>query len=197
MASNEELLRAKTISILRSRACLDIAFTISGMTLMGYGYGYVADMLAQDAVHVLIGNTNGFTARYDGSINTIFYGTRNPADLATVDGRGTVVHECTHAVIDAIRKGRWVDYGDDEVAAYLAQTVYAMNAGDSFNKVGPVAGPLYAVAKKIKNYRGEGVYAVDPADIVGVRAQILSLYGALAKAQGKVVPSSTYMDGIP
>ncbi len=193
--SDEDLLRAKTISILRTRPCLDIRFSIAGITLMGYGYGYIADMLALDSVHVAIGNTGGFTATYDNKSNTITFGTRNPADLGTVDGRGTVIHECTHAVIDAVAKGRSVAYGDDEVAAYLAQTVYSLNAGDKINKVGPVAGPLYAVASKIR--AAQGVYVVDPAEIVGVRAQILAVYTAIAKSQGKVVPTTTVMSGVP
>ncbi len=196
MASDEDILRAKAISILRSKACLDIKFSVAGMTVMAYGYGYVADMLAQNVIKVAIGNTGGFTATYDGLNNKMTFGAKDPVNLSTADGRATVVHECTHAVIDAIRKGKSVAYGDDEVAAYIAQTVYSMNAGDSFNKVGPVAGPLYNVASKIKNYSGQDVYMVDPGDVVGVRAQILAIYQAFAKAQGKVVPTSTVMNGI-
>lgn len=196
MASPEDVLRAKAVSILRSKACLDIKFSVAGMTLMAYGYGYVADMLAQDVIKVAIGATGVFTAAYDSAHNRITFGTKDPVDLATADGRGTVVHECTHALIDAIRKGRSVAYGDNEVAAYIAQTVYAMNAGDRFNTISPVAGPVFSIASKIRNYRGEGVYTVDPADVVSVRAQILAIYQAVAKSQSKIVPIATVMDGI-
>lgn len=200
MTVAEDILRAKTISIIRSRPCLDIAFTIAGMTLMGYGYGYVADMLQDGVIGVAIGPTGGFDASYDSSANLITFSSPDPAKIATPSGRGTVVHECSHAVVDAVAKGKSVAYGDDEVAAYIAQTVYSINAGDSFNKVGPVAGPLYAIATKIianKTKKDSPVYVVDPADYVAVRGVILQIYTAVATSQGKRVPQSTVMTGIP
>lgn len=168
MATDEDQLRNKAESILRPKPCMDIKFTLSGMTLMGYGYGYVAQMLTDGVIKVVIGQTHGFTARYDSSINTLFFGTRNPGDLGTVDGRGTVVHECTHAVVDATQKGKFVAFGNDEVAAYIAQTVYSLNAGDTINTVGPLSGPLVKIASKIRAYDAEGVYQVDPGVIIGV-----------------------------
>jgi hypothetical protein len=65
MATAEEILKTRVISVLRSPACLDIQFTIVGSTIMGYGYGYVADMIKQDGIRIKIGNTGAFTASYD------------------------------------------------------------------------------------------------------------------------------------
>jgi hypothetical protein len=41
---------------------------------MGYGYGYVADMLQQHKASVALGNTGGFTAKYDERTNTLTFG---------------------------------------------------------------------------------------------------------------------------
>jgi hypothetical protein len=199
MASPEELLRSRVIRILRSRACLDIQFTIAGSTIMGYGYGYVADMIEQNGVRIRIGDTGGFTAKYDHQPNgtpTLTFDPKDPSLASSPSGRATIVHEATHAVLDAVGKGKTIGYGDDEVAAYLAQTIYSLNAGDTINTVGPLAGPLYQLALRVKRFPGPGVYIVKPDEIVDLRRQILAGYTAIARAAGKTVPTETRMQGI-
>jgi hypothetical protein len=198
MASPEELLRSRVIRILRSRACLSIQFTIVGSTIMGYGYGYVADMIERGGVKITFGNTGIGDAQYDHQPHltpTLTFDPNNPAIASSPSGRAQIVHEATHAVLDAVRKGRTIGFGDDEVAAYLAQTIYSLNAGDTVNKVGPFNEVLYQLALKIKNF-GSGVYVVKPDEISGLRMQIMTVYTARARAAGKTVPTETMMQGL-
>jgi hypothetical protein len=65
MSAAEENLKKRVINVLRSQACMNIKFTIVGSTVMGYGYGYVADVIEQGGISIRIGNTGAFTATYD------------------------------------------------------------------------------------------------------------------------------------
>jgi hypothetical protein len=199
MSSAEDVLRTGVIRILRSRACLNIQFTIVGSTIMGYGYGYVADMIEQGGVKITFGNTGIGDAQYDHrphSTPTLTFDPNNPAIASSPSGRAQIVHEATHAVLDAVRKGRTIGFGDDEVAAYLAQTIYSLNAGDTINTTGPLAGPLYQLALKVKRFPGPGVYVVRSDEIAGLRMQIMTVYTARARAAGKTVPTETMMQGL-
>lgn len=180
MASPEDVLRASAAAILRTRPCLDIAFVFAGISFMGYHYGYVADLIQQDRIHVKVGNTGGFTATYDYRWDKITFSSADPAQLAAPDARATLVHEATHAVVDLTHKGRSVDYGNNEVAAYIAETLYRLNADISFDKYTPVGGRLYTIATAIKNKKQDGPYEVDPSDrlVVDLRgAHSISLPG--------------------
>jgi len=171
--SAEEDLRKRVVNVLRSQACMQIQFNVAGSTVMGYGYGHVADVIEQGGIKIKIGNTGAFTASYDhqGSTPTFVFG--DPAMVSSPEGRATIVHEATHAVIDAVRKGRTMAFGDNEVAAYLAEALYRINTG------APLTGPL-----------------VKPDEIAEARAFILSVYTARAKQQGKTVPTDEMMKGI-
>ncbi len=204
--SDEEILRAKTISIISAKACRAISFTVARMTVMSYGYSYVSDLLARDSIHIAIGGgESGTTASYDGKANTIHFGTRDPNVLGSPSGRQTVVHECTHALIDATCAGRDVKFGDDEAAAYLAQMAYALNAHETYDPQNdPVATPLYETVKKMQDYyagaaykRQGSVYVVERADIDKIWNILKPRYAYIAQKQGKILPESTTMDGVP
>lgn len=192
--SAEEDLRKRVVSVLRSPACMNIKFTIVGSTVMGYGYGYVADVIEQGGIKVKIGNTGAFTANYDhrGSTPTFVFG--DPSIVSSPEGRATIVHEATHAVIDAVRKGRTIAFGDNEVAAYLAETIYRMNTNAPLT--GPLAPFLIPVARKIKNFPGPGVYIVKPEEVADARSRILAVYAQKARAEGKTLPTDEMMKGV-
>ena len=195
MAPPAEILKARVINVLRSPACLDIQFTIAGSTIMGYGYGYVADMIKQDGIRIRIGNTGAFTASYDhhGSTPTFVFG--DPSIVSSPDGRATIVHEATHAVIDAVRKGRTIAFGDNEVAAYLAETIYRMNTNSPLT--GPLAPFLIPVARRIKSCPPDKrVYVVRPEEVAEARSRILAVYAQKARAEGKTLPTDEMMKGI-
>ena len=192
--SAEEDLRKRVVNVLRSQACMQIQFNVAGSTVMGYGYGYVADVIEQGGIKIKIGNTGAFTASYDhqGSTPTFVFG--DPAMVSSPEGRATIVHEATHAVIDAVRKGRTMAFGDNEVAAYLAEALYRINTGAPLT--GPLVPKLMPVVRKIRSFPGPGVYDVKPDEIAEARAFILSVYTARAKQQGKTVPTDEMMKGI-
>jgi hypothetical protein len=198
--SDEDDLRRIVISVLRSRGCRDIAFKNAGVSIMGYGYGYVADMLEQLKVGIVLGNTGGFTATYDERTNTFTFGANALREAMTPGGRGTIVHEATHAVIDAVAPGRNIGYGEEEVSAYLAQTIYSLNCGDRINTVGPLAGPAYEIAQRIRNFpaQKEGhIYECTATEIAAMKDVILKVYGRLAQLRGQQLPAFNHPDGIP
>ena len=86
-------------------------------------------------------------------------------------------------MIDASRNHAAMAGGDDEVAAYLAQAIYSLNAGDALIETGPLAGPVHQVARKIKNFAGPGIYVVNPDEIAGAKPLILARFAGIARAQ--------------
>jgi hypothetical protein len=186
MSKAQDYLKSRVILILRSAACLNIQFTIVGSTVKGYGYGCVADMIEQGGIGIQIGDTGGFRVRYThqpDSSPALTFGSDDPTFASSASGRATIVHEATHAVIDAGRKGSAMAGGDDEVAAYLAQAIYSLNAGDALIETGPLAGPVHQVARKIKNFVGPGIYVVNPDEIAGAKPLILARFAGIARAQ--------------
>lgn len=201
MATPAEIksLRQRTVGILRSKPCMDIKFTMDNITIMGYGYGYISQMIEEENVDFSIGNVGNFTALYNSRNNTFGFKTADIGKSGDAGERGTIVHEATHAVIDATGKGRTIKYATDEVAAYLAEMIYALNCRDPINTTGPVAGPLYLLARKVLGWRGEGVYVCDPADTRPLKATIIDIYAKLAKARGEVEPTldtNSFTDGV-
>jgi hypothetical protein len=192
--SAEEDLKKRVINILRSPACMRIQFTFAGSTVMGYGYGYVADVMEQGGIRIGIANTGGFTANYDHRDKTPIFVFSDPAMVSSPDGRATIVHEATHAVIDAVRMGRSINYGDNEVAAYIAEFIYRLNTG--LPLTGPLAPLLYPAVQNIRNFAGPGVYVVHPEEVANARALILAVYAETAGAAGKTLPTETIMKGI-
>ncbi|MCW6507729.1 hypothetical protein [Lichenifustis flavocetrariae] len=114
------------------------------------------------------------------------------------DAMATVVHESTHAVVDAVRIGRPISYGDNEVAAYVAETLFKINKGIQFNKTGPVASPLFALTSSVV---GSGTnnppFNIDQKKGFSLRVAILAVYKQMAASQGKSVPATVMPLGIP
>jgi hypothetical protein len=197
MSKAEEYLKSRVILILRSAACLNIQFTIVGSTVMGYGYGSVADMIEQSDIAIKVGDTGGYRVRYVHQPDlrpSLTFSSDDPTFPSSPSGRAAIVHEATHAVIDSIRKGGAIPGGDDEVAAYLAQAIYSLNAGDVLNQTGPLAGPVYKTALKIKSFAGPGLYVVNPDEIGGAKPLILARFAGIARAEA--VPMHTIMQSV-
>jgi hypothetical protein len=196
MSAAEESLKKRVVSVLRSPACMSIQFTYVGSTVMGYGYGYVADVIEKGGIQIKIRDTGSFTAGYDhrGSTPTFTFSNADPEIVSSPEGSATIVHEATHAVIDAVRKGRTIAFGDNEVAAYLAETIYRINSNAPLT--GPLAPLLNPVARRIKSFRGPGVYVVTADEVVQARAFILSVYAARARQEGKTLPGDEMMKGL-
>lgn len=198
MSKAEDYLKSRVVLILRSTACLSIQFNMVGSTVMGHRYASVADMVEQGDIDVGVGDTGGFRVRYahqSDFIPTLTFDSEDPMFPTTPSGRAAIVHEATHAVIDDRRRGvANAGSGDDEVAAYLAQTIYALNAGDPVVQTGPLAGPVYRVALKIKKFAGPGLYAVSPEEIAGAKPLILARFVGIARTQA--MPTQLIMHSV-
>lgn len=192
--SDEDDLRAFVVGTLRAQACKSITFTIVGTTIMAYGYGYVADMIANGTVGVAIGDTGAFDASYDhpqGGSPAITFG---PDFSSNAEGRCSIVHECTHAVVDAVRVHRSISYGDSEVTAYLAETIYRLNSNIATLGGAFVGQAIVDLANRVRSC--SGIYVVQDAERIAIRTQILATYTLLAQSMGKSVPATIYPQGI-
>jgi len=187
MSKAEEYLKSRVVLILRSTACLNIQFTIVGSTVMGYGYASLADMIEQGDIDVGVGDAGGFGVRYAHQrdfIPALTFDSDDPMFATTPSGRAAIVHEATHAVIDCGRRGvASASGGDDEIAAYLARTIYSLNAGDPVVQTGPLAGPVYRIALKIKKFAGPGLYVVSPEEIAIAKTLIFAQFVGIARTQ--------------
>jgi hypothetical protein len=114
MASDAEIirLRARAATILSSSTCQKIRFKLDNIAIQTFMYSYVAGLIRDDHVHINIGSGNG----YEYESNTITYESVDVSPKA-------IVHEATHAVIDATNPDKYVTKGTHEAAAYLAESV--------------------------------------------------------------------------
>src|SRR2546423_8403338 len=123
MASEEaetSRLRSRAENVLSSPACRAVRFRLDNVAIQTFMYSTIANAIREDRVHMRIGRSR----HYDHLTNTIWLDT---ADVPPY----VIVHEATHAVLDATHVGQNITVGTHEAAAYLAETVYALNAGDS------------------------------------------------------------------
>jgi hypothetical protein len=192
--SDELQLRVKVVGTLNSNACHAIAFEAAGISVMGYHYGYLADLVAQHCIDVKFGvedpDANG---EYDYKTDTLRFKDRGVGFYATKTGRALIVHECTHALIDVTHAGRPVRRADHEAIAWIAQTIYSILSGVSVRQDGDFHGSLFAVATDAIN----GQFTVDPQAVSFLGAMLRGGDLVRAKKLGKTVPDVEIMDGIP
>jgi hypothetical protein len=194
--SDEFKLRLKVLSALNSKACGAIAFQAAGISVMGYHYGYLADLVAQYCVDIKFGVVDpAASAEYDHTTDTLRFSNRNLGFYATPSGRAQIIHECTHALIDAAHPGKPVRRSDNEFICWLAQTIYSLLAGDGVRRDGDFHGSLFAIASDAIRKR-DGVFMVDPQAVSFVAAILRSADALRAKKAGKTVPDIELMDGI-
>lgn len=171
--ASEDTLRSKVSEILNSPACLRIRFRVDAVGIQTYMYSYIAQAVRENRVHIVIHNDKNpdgqkiskpeRTAEYNPKTNTLLF--RSADIYKDADGKATIVHEATHAVIDATHANGTVRSGQNELAAYLAQMLYSMYSNDKYNKVGPLAGPIYQLALKVFAFNSEhksGLFVCDP-----------------------------------
>jgi hypothetical protein len=190
-------LRADLISaILRSKPCSDIGFWAAGTSIMGYHYGYIAELIDKGAVRTQPYAKRGYGGQYDPNDQTLYLnGATYTGYYASAGGRATIVHECTHAIFHLLKSGQIVRLADDEFIAWLAETIYRMNAGydviGSADNAPKFRKSLFFVAQKCINQRGD-ICQVDPRAVHDVGTE---LFAAAEKEEGKRLPSSQVMPG--
>src|SRR5262245_58906317 len=118
MASQEDIarMRARVGRLLKSQACLEIRFKISTICIQRFMYTYIGQGVIDDLIHIDLDNN----PVYDPDTRTL--GVESDAKDSTI------VHEATHAIINATNPGQVFTKGVHEAAGYLAEAVWAINA---------------------------------------------------------------------
>jgi hypothetical protein len=169
MASEKELkqLRLRVGHVLKSPECLEIRFKMGDILIQRFMYTYIAQAIMDDTVHLDIDDGNG----YDHECNTITY------DSLDV-GPAAIVHEATHALINATNVGKTITKGMHEAAAYLAEALWALNAGrDVSVDVPHMDRPLRRLARSIQEFNPSNVsgsYVCPPAEVAYLQAVLAS-----------------------
>ena len=171
MATEAELqnLRVRADSILRTQACNSIHFRVDNVTINSYMTGYIGHAILKDRVHLTVDSDH--TNNYDHRNDTInFYSLNEPS--------WAIVHESIHAVIDATHGGKTVTVGTGEAVAYIAETVYALNAGLTSHTIDDhrTMSTAYRIAKQIRAYNASGatgVYTVPQGEVDAMKAALM------------------------
>jgi hypothetical protein len=188
--SHEDELRTRMCLVLRSGACQRINFK-HAVSVTGFNYGYVADMVERQIIgmkEVDLGKK--IEGKYSPILNQKYRSDSDPDKmflfrpetwLVIRSGNpfslGTLVHEATHALHDAVAKGRRIHWQDSEVTAFVAETIYLRNLGIDENWVRAANGDgYYELAEKIRNYRGPSIYECTADDVRELRAKTEARY---------------------
>ena len=152
-----EYLRKRIGQILKSAACLEIRFKVANICIQRFMYTYIGDAILKDDVHLDIADAR----QYDHTTNVL---TLDSYDVAPT----VIVHECTHAVINATHVGKSIRNGAHETAAYLAESLWALlTDNDVAVDVPHLDRRMYDVAKEVKAFNAKnrmGLYELDPAE---------------------------------
>src|SRR4051812_34436564 len=113
-SSQTQKLRSKIKKTLCTPVCNMIRFELDNVSIRYLHYNYVAGLIERDKIHINV--SDGHSYDHD-------------TDIITFDGENVapnvIVHEATHAVIDAVNPGLTITKATGELCAYLAETIYA------------------------------------------------------------------------
>ena len=205
MAELNELknLREQVGKILTSDACQKINFTLENVRVDGSDYFYVALALLNTAtrtshVKFKIDPSIAANAQYLIEANTFVF---RAAGVAFDQGNGhrTIVHEATHAVIDAKSEKTKVLRITNEMAAFIAGSLYNVFTGNHANTDVQIYRQAHAIAetmnRQISRYNYSGAYVIHAWQTKALRMAILA---HTAYASLKSDPNATYGDdGLP
>jgi hypothetical protein len=120
MATDAEIkkLRGDIASVLATPHTLKIRFEVANVSITRFMYHTIASSIADGTINVVEGDGEAYYHDTD----TLMVGSLKPPAVR-------LVHEATHAIIDATLKGRFVRRGIHELAAYLAESIWAISTG--------------------------------------------------------------------
>jgi hypothetical protein len=168
-AIDDEKLRWRMSRILHSKECRAIRFKLDNVTIQTYMYAYIGDAITDRLVQI---NTATSGHAYDHLSNTIFVDSHSVAPAV-------IVHEATHAVIDATHQGKSISVGTHEASAYLAETLYSMACGDDDASVDVphLDRPLMLLARQVNAFNAShpsGSFVCPDSDVMYIKAIIKS-----------------------
>jgi hypothetical protein len=131
-----EHIRYRAQSILRSATCRKIRFKLDTVNIQTYMYAYIGDAIVNRRINVDLGGRS-----YDPDANLLRYDSVNEEPKA-------IVHEATHAAINATHAGMKLTKATHEAAAYLAESMYEMLSGrEAATDVSGLTGPVARLAR--------------------------------------------------
>ena len=159
-----QALGTRVKSILRSATCFSICFRLDNIAIQTHMYSAIAGEVELGGIHLKIDGRG-----YDPTSDTLTMDTDDPEPAV-------VVHEATHAAIDAYHLGLNVTLGTHEAPAYLGETLYWKYGGQRTSiDVMALARPLSLLADKVKFFNDahrSGLFTCLQGDVVEIQ-QIL------------------------
>ena len=91
---------------------------MENVSIRRFMYHTIGASIVNDDINVVVGNGEAYYHDTD----TLMVGSLNPPPVR-------IVHEATHAIIDSTLAGKTVRRGIHELAAYLAESMWAISTG--------------------------------------------------------------------
>jgi hypothetical protein len=147
--------------VLASGKCAYSRFVLGPIRLQQFMFNYIAQAILVDAVHLAVGMAH--SPGYDHDTDTIYLDSFDISD-------DTIVHESTHALVDATHAGMTAPLGLHETTAYLAEAIFAIN-DDRFGTIDDpkLMRASHQVAKNVLAFNASNpgeTYRVSPQEIL-------------------------------
>jgi hypothetical protein len=196
MAGEAQLLQ-RIVGILNSDPVQKINFSFRKVRVSGSDYGFVALAMVGKASKVKYNFSviAGAAATYQPANNTFSFPSAGYGASSAFE-RMTIVHECTHAVIDAKRSSLGsIPQLDNEISAFIGGGLFNVFDGSNYAPSGagvyPEAHKLTTkIAATINRYHFTNTYSVDDSSAQPLSAAIVNN----PAYSGKISPTSPYGD---
>jgi hypothetical protein len=176
-------LRSRISDILMSDSCQRIDFRWGPYHIDGWAYTAVALSLvgASRSLHLAVGHLPANQgAAYTAETNTLRLPNANYAAATLPTGpnanlafeRLALVHECTHAITDQMRRHPTILARSDEVMAFVAESLFNVYEGSPFVPAATdaISTAAHRIARSIRN--SPGAIIGPPADVQALEAAI-------------------------
>jgi hypothetical protein len=183
-------LRQRIVDLLNSDPVQKINFSFRKVRVSGSDYAYVALAMVgkSSKVHYNFSVAAGAAATYQPNKSNSFSFPSTSYGATSAFEKMTIVHECTHAVIDAKRSLGQIPQLDNEISAYIAGGLYNVFNGSPFTPAG--AAGIYPEAHKltkriattIDTWHFTDTFAIANSDVTALSSAITSspTYGSIS-----------------
>jgi hypothetical protein len=166
-------------NLLLTNQVKEINFLMAGATVSGHGYLELAHLFSDRPVRHRIRVTvrpqlvpRNAEAAYTSHDDKLHL--RSAHSLTTAFGRGSVVHECTHAQLDL--RGMSTPIMSEEAAAYIAEAWYRLACNEAVSTIASdITSAIVAVAQDLRQQASRAIGApinLTPDQINTVRREV-------------------------
>jgi hypothetical protein len=114
---NEAGFRARIARVLANPACADIQFKLGPISIRKFMYNYIAGAVLDSSCKLKV--VPGDNPQYFNKTRTL--------QMNEGVNDATIVHECTHVLINETHQGKTISRLLHETAAYIAESLWAKN----------------------------------------------------------------------